>query len=158
MISQAEKRGRGTSFQDEVRRSWALIPGTWRLRITDTGAGSRPADELVLTAERNYLIEMKRTQNSTFSLGLLRPTQIKGLHDFDVALQQNYGLVFWSIQNSTLDTAYAFRFYDFAQHYCRSLQKSISQADLVRNLKHAVLPRIEVEGEPGYDLRGVLQL
>lgn len=157
-ISQAEKRQRGNDFQDEVRRSWSLIPATWRMRITDTGAGSRPADELVLTTPRNFLIEMKRTLKPIFGFGNLRENQATGLNAFDMALPGNCSLIFWSIQNEDQDEAYAFRFADFCSLCLRTGKLSATLYELQTYLQYAALPRITVNGKPGYDLRGVLKL
>lgn len=107
---QAERRQRGEDFQEECRRSWRQIPNLWRLRITDGGnLGTRPADELVLLEHVNLLCEEKRTDGDRFMLSMLRTDQLKGLINFEKALDRNIGLVLVSFLNEAVDVAYAFR-------------------------------------------------
>lgn len=105
---QKERHDRGEEFQDEIRRSWRLIPNVWRMRIKDGRGGTRPADEIVTTPNGNFLIEAKRTAGDRFELGFIRPNQLRGLVNFEV-IPQNFGLVFVSFQNEKIDEAYAFR-------------------------------------------------
>ncbi|WP_371366256.1 hypothetical protein SRRS_06960 [Sporomusa rhizae] len=116
---QKERLKRGEDFQKEIRRSWRLIPNIWRMRITDGGAGTRPGDEIVLTAIGNFLVEMKRTAGDRFELSMLRPNQLHGLRDFDRALPHNIGFVFVSFLNEHIDEAYAIRL--------STLEKSLKQ-------------------------------
>lgn len=108
---QRERRQRGEDFQAEMRRSWHLVPNTWRMRIADGGGGTRPADEIILAPEVNILAEHKRTSGDRFELSFLRPNQVRGLLDFDGVIERNYGLVFISFHNpeKDLDECYALR-------------------------------------------------
>lgn len=151
---QRERRDRGESFQEEIRRSWRLVPNVWRRRIVDGEGGSQPADELVLTTNGNILAEHKRTTKNRFDLSFLRPNQIKGLLDFDSVLPQNYGLVFVSMQNADLDETYAIRLLTAIQHMRKSGRKYVSIAEMVKIGTHA--PLIDVNGERAYNLQGVV--
>lgn len=162
---QKERRDRGDDFQLEIRRSWRLTPNVWRMRVTDTGAGSRPADELVLTANGNILAEMKRTAKDRFQLGYLRTNQTKGLIDFDNALPHNYGLVFVSFNSSNLDVAYAFRLRTVLGYLKRQNRLHITRRELeTEQIPRIELPRIYIHGQskdwlngPAYDLMGVVE-
>nr|WP_092074976.1 hypothetical protein [Dendrosporobacter quercicolus]NSL49607.1 hypothetical protein [Dendrosporobacter quercicolus DSM 1736]SDN24707.1 hypothetical protein SAMN04488502_11563 [Dendrosporobacter quercicolus] len=105
---QKERRDRGQEFQDEIRRSWRLVPNVWRMRISDGRGSTRPADEIVTTANGNFLIEAKRTQGDKFELSFIRPNQFRGLLNFEV-IPRNFGLVFVSFLSKDIDEAYAFR-------------------------------------------------
>lgn len=105
---QKERRDRGEEFQDEIRRSWRMLPNIWRMRIKDGKGGTRPADEIVTTINGNFLVEAKRTAGDKFELGFIRPNQFRGLLNFEV-LPHNFGMVFVSFQNKDIDEAYAFR-------------------------------------------------
>lgn len=105
---QKNRRDRGEEFQDEIRRSWRLLPNVWRMRIKDGMGGTRPADEIVTTVNGNFLIEAKRTAGDRFELSFIRPNQFRGLLNFEV-VPHNFGLVFVSFQNKNDDEAYAFR-------------------------------------------------
>lgn len=71
--------------------------------------GTRPADELVLLEHVNLLCEEKRTDGDRFMLSMLRTDQLKGLINFEKALDRNIGLVLVSFLNEAVDVAYAFR-------------------------------------------------
>lgn len=158
--AQAERRQRGEDFQDELRRSWRLLPNCCRLRITDgvNRAGTRPGDELVLLSNINILSEAKRTAGRQFELSMLRTNQQKGLLDFDNAIRRNVGLVFISFLNEDedLDTAYAFRFID-ALRYMRNygVRYIPLEAFQDRSLRCVPLPLLKIKDERGYDLKGV---
>ncbi|WP_371380870.1 hypothetical protein [Sporomusa aerivorans] len=105
---QKERHDRGEEFQNEIRRSWRLIPNVWRMRITDGRGATRPADEIVTTINGNFLVEAKRTAGNKFELGFIRPNQFRGLLNFEV-IPRNFGLVFVSFLNKDIDEAFAFR-------------------------------------------------
>jgi hypothetical protein len=165
---QRERRQRGEDFQDEIRRSWPLVPNSWRLRIADAGGGTRPADEITLLPGCNILAEMKRTTKPDFWLNFLRSNQIKGLLDFERVLDRNYGLVYVSFNRPNTDKAYAFRLSTAIKYMQREGRRYIFQEELTRKLiPNIPLPRIQVpvavqtpagivtSMEPGYDLRGL---
>jgi len=158
--AQAERRQRGEDFQDELRRSWRLLPNCCRLRITDgvNRAGTRPGDELVLLSTINILCEAKRTAGRQFELSMLRPNQQKGLLDFDNAIRRNAGLIFISFLNEDegLDAAYAFKFID-ALRYMRNfgIRYITLEAFQERAIRAVSLTPITINGERGYDLKGV---
>lgn len=156
---QAERRERGEAFQSEVRRSWKLLPNLWRLRITDSVSrlGTRPADEVVLTDRFNYLVEEKRTDGNQFTLSLLRPDQLKGLLEFEKALERNRGYVFVSFLSEDIDEAYAIRLLDALIYMKKQKRQYVSLEELRnKNIDVISLPLIEIDGERGYDLKGVL--
>lgn len=107
-LKQKERHNRGEEFQDEIRRSWRLIPNVWRMRIADGRGATRPADEIVTTINGNFLVEAKRTAGEKFELGFIRPNQFRGLLNFEI-IPRNFGLVFVSFLNKNVDEAYAFR-------------------------------------------------
>lgn len=150
--AQAEKRIRGESFQEEIRRSWSLIPNCWRMRITDD-CGSRPADEIVILPHVNFLIEMKRKASDRLNLADLRTNQLSGLMDFEKAGDRNKGIVIVSFLNETSDFAYAVGLRDLLLYLNKMSQMFITQSDLASNLISFDLPRIEINEQRGYDLR-----
>jgi hypothetical protein len=154
---QAERRQRGEDFQEECRRSWRQIPNLWRLRITDGGnLGTRPADELVLLEHVNLLCEEKRTDGDRFMLSMLRTDQLKGLINFEKALDRNIGLVLVSFLNEAVDVAYAFRLVHAMVYMNQKGRRYITLEELQQGKIEAInLPRIEINGERGYDLKGV---
>ena len=156
--SQKDRYQRGLDFQEECRRSWKLLPHIWRLRITDgRGLGTRPADELILMENLNLLCEMKRTVGDVFTLSMLRTDQVKGLLQFEQVLERNRGLVFVSFNSDDLDTAYSFRLYDALRYMKKQGRRYITEAELRQEEIPAVdLPRISLDGEPGYDFRGLV--
>ncbi len=116
---QQERQQRGDDFQDEIRKSWRLVRGCWRMTIESgkgggQSSGTRPADAITLLKDVNVLAELKRTAGESFKLGMLRSSQLKGLRDFDEILPRNYGLVFVSFLNEEkgIDEAYSFRIID----------------------------------------------
>lgn len=156
---QAERRERGEAFQLEIKRSWKLLPNLWRLRLTDAVGriGTRPADEVVLTDRVNYLVEEKRTNGNQFTLSMLRPDQLKGLLEFEQALERNRGYVFVSFLNETTDEAYAFRLVDALVFMKQKNRRYINLEELHSGAIEVIaLPLIEIDGERGYDLKGVL--
>ena len=156
---QAERRERGEAFQLEIKRSWKLLPNLWRLRLTDAVGriGTRPADEVVLTDRVNYLVEEKRTNGNQFTLSMLRPDQLKGLLEFEQALERNRGYVFVSFLSETTDEAYAFRLVDALVFMKQKNRRYINLEELRSGAIEVIaLPLIEIGGERGYDLKGVL--
>jgi len=116
---QQERQQRGNDFQDEIRQSWHLVRGCWRMAIesgkgSGQSSGTRPADAVTILRDVNLLTELKRTAGDSFKLGMLRPSQLKGLVDFDEILPRNFGLVFLSFLNEKkrIDEAYSFRIID----------------------------------------------
>ena len=167
MIDQLQKlrRDRGEEFQDEIRRSWRMIPNVWRLRIKDGRGGSRPADEIVTTSGGNFLIEAKRTQGDKFELGFIRPNQFKGLLSFET-IPQNFGLVFISFQNAKIDEAYAVRLSSLIR-YTNEYRYRYVSLSVFRNI--ATIPCVELPriyyhdpknkklSGPAYDLTEVIR-
>ncbi|MPN45592.1 hypothetical protein SDC9_193159 [bioreactor metagenome] len=156
---QRERRDRGEEFQEEIRRSWRLIPNCWRMRIADGRGGTRPADEIILTMNGNFLAEHKRTSGARLSFDFLRSNQAKGLIDFDNALPQNYGLIFISFHNRVLDEAYAIRLVS-AMEYMHSYRKYyIPLRDIQQGIRiNAIqLPRIVTNDELAYDLQELVR-
>lgn len=156
---QAERRQRGEDFQEECRRSWRQIPNLWRLRITDGGIlGTRPADELILLEHINLLCEEKRTDSDRFTLSMLRTDQLKGLLKFEQALDRNRGIVLVSFLNEAVDVAYAFRLLD-ALLFMRKVGRQYITIEGLKQMEiEAVyLPRITIDGERGYDFKGVVE-
>lgn len=154
---QKERVVRGSQFEDEIRRSWRLVPNIWRMKISDGRGGTRPGDNLILSAYGNVLSELKRTYSNAFHLYYLRANQAKALRDFDQIIQQNYGLVFVSFQNEAVDEAYAFRLITALEHIKAVNRQSIKLDEFQNQIIPAVpLKRIFISGEPGYELRRLL--
>lgn len=155
---QRERQQRGEAFQEEIRRSWANIPNSWRMRIKDGGGGTRPADEIVLLEEVNVLAELKRTESDRFELSYLRPDQVKGLLLFDRCLARNYGLVFVSFNNPDAgrDEAYAFRLARALQYMKGKGRQYVTLEELTQQaISCAQLPRITADNS--YDLKGLVK-
>lgn len=157
---QKERQQRGESFQDELRRSWRLLPNVWRFRIPDGGGGNRPGDEIVLLENINVLAEHKRTQSDKFQLSYLRPSQLKGLLDFDQVIERNYGMVFVNFHNEAKgrDVVYGFRLIS-AIHFMGNkgrryitLQEFMSQE--IKSVEIPLLP--SDDGKRRYDLEELL--
>lgn len=155
---QKERQQRGQDFQEELRRSWRLVPNCWRMRIADGRGGTRPADEIVLLSDINVLAELKRTKGDRFNLGMLEVNQIRGLLDFDSVIDRNRGLVFVSFLDEArgVDLAVAFRLIPAAKYMKQKNKKYIS----IEEFKNKSIPclwleRIKLEDGPGYDLKGV---
>lgn len=155
---QAERRQRGEDFQEECRLSWHQIPDLWRIRITDGGKlGTRPADELVLLEHANLLCEEKRTDGDRFNLAMLRTDQLKGLLKFEQALARNQGYVFVSFLNDAVDVAYAFRLVNALYYMKKQGRQYITLSEFKQGAIDSVqLPRILINGESGYDFKGVV--
>lgn len=92
---QSLRKQNGSSFEDICKRSWLALPGVWRMKVSDVaGCGSRPADELVLSREYNFLIEEKSCSEDIFPLSMLRPDQVRGLLEFEAVLpERNRGIL-----------------------------------------------------------------
>lgn len=118
--------------------------------------GTRPADELVLLEHVNLLCEEKRTDGDRFMLSMLRTDQLKGLINFEKALDRNIGLVLVSFLNEAVDVAYAFRLVHAMAYMNQKGRCYITLEELQQGKIEAInLPRIEINGERGYDLKGV---
>lgn len=155
---QKERQQRGQDFQDEIRRSWRLVPNSWRMRIADGRGGTRPADEIILLNDVNILAEHKRTQGDRFELSFLEVNQIKGLLDFDQVIARNKGLVFVSFLDEAkgLDLAVAFRLIPAAYYMKRKRRKYITVDEFKKQVTPCLwLPRMQLDDGPGYDLKGV---
>lgn len=155
--SQRIKYQRGEDFQNEIKRSWPLVPNTWRLRINDAGGGSRPADELVITPQYNVLAELKRTDKDAFHLSFLRPNQVKGLLNFELPMERNLGLVYCSFlaMDTDEDETYAFRLSTGVKFMQRVGRQQITLKELrgFDGIPAIYLPRqINEAGEAYYDL------
>lgn len=152
---QKERQQRGHNFQEEIRKSWLLVPNVWQLRIKDGGGGTRPADMLTICDEVNILAELKRTASQKFELSFLRSGQVKGLVDFDEVIGRNYGLVFVSFLNEAkdIDEAYAFRLVAALRYMHRRSRAHITLEELRQGAIHRInLPLLE-SAERKYDLR-----
>ena len=152
MNKQAERNARGEDFQQELRRSWTLIPG-WRLRIKDGRGSSKPGDEIITLPTANLLIEAKRKSMPYLQLSDLRPNQLYGLRDFTKALPQNEGIVAVSILNDKLDECYLLPVRAMIETMKETGKLSIGR----ETLKAIALevPRTTINGLPGYDLSNV---
>ena len=164
-LKQKERQQRGDDFQDEIRRSWSKVK-SWRMRIADGKGSTRPADEIVILESCNILIEMKRSKGDRFEFTFLRPNQIKGLVTFDKLFEKNLGMVFVSFldEDKGIDEAYAFRLIEgikFMEQMGRlhiNLGELRAAADgMLPPFRVLLLERMEIAGEPGYDLGGVQQ-
>ncbi|MEN6565896.1 MAG: hypothetical protein ABFC57_06310 [Veillonellales bacterium] len=151
--SQAEKRLRGEQFQEEIRRSWSLIPNCWRMRITDD-CGSRPADEIVILPYVNFLIEMKRKAVGRLCLSDLRMNQIGGLNDFEKTGEKNVSLIMFSCLNAEIDVTYAVTFKDLLWFMKKNNRLSLKLMG-IRAIGFP-LPRLLIGGKPGFDLSGLV--
>jgi hypothetical protein len=157
---QKERQQRGDDFQNEMRASWRLLPNVWRLRLTDGGGSSRPGDELILLDKISILAEHKRTYGDRFELGFLRPSQLKGLQDFDRVIARNLGLVFVSFLNEEkgTDEAYAFRLLRALHFMQQHERRYITRDELKSNYMPCIeLPRLQDTQDRLYDLKGVLE-
>lgn len=153
--SQADKRQRGENFQEEIRRSWALIPNCWRMRITDD-CGSRPADEIVILPHVNFLIEMKRKADDRLNLADLRTNQIGGLIDFIKAGNKNVGMIFVSFLSESVDATYAISIRTFLQHLKKMDRLYMDRQEISEYQEAILLPRIMVDADPANNLRGLV--
>lgn len=157
---QKERQQRGESFQEEIRNSWRLLPNVWRFRIPDGGGGNRPGDEIVLLENVNILAEHKRTTRDKFQLDFLRPSQLKGLLDFDQVIERNYGLVFVNFHNEAegRDVAYAFRLKTAVIFMNTKGRHHITLPEFIyQEIKSVELPLLPSDdGKRRYDLKGLL--
>lgn len=104
----------------------------------------------------NLLCEEKRTDGDRFMLSMLRTDQLKGLINFEKALDRNIGLVLVSFLNEAVDVAYAFRLVHAMAYMNQKGRRYITLEELQQGKIEAInLPRIEINGERGYDLKGV---
>ena len=154
---QRERQQRGEEFQDEIRRSWRLLPNCWRMRIADGQGTTRPADEIILLEEINVLAEAKRTSGEVFKLSMLRPNQVTGLIDFDQVISRNWGLVFISFLNDDkgLDEAYAIRLITALKFMKQKGKVSISLEELRTRAVNCIDLPLLSKDERIYDLKGV---
>lgn len=137
------------------------------MRITDNGAGTRPADEIILSSKTNLLVEMKRTKGDRFELNMLRSNQRKGLHDFDCALPNNIGLIFVSFLSDQVDEAYAIRLLTLERYFQQTKRFFITRRQLQEayiDVSAIRLPRVYYHDPinarlsgPAYDLSEVIR-
>lgn len=156
---QRERNQRGTDFQDEIRRSWRLVPNIWTINLKDGGGQTNAADRLIICEEVNILAELKRTKGRKFQLSFLRPNQVRGLIDFDQIIKRNYGLVLVSFHspNQGMDEAYAFRLTHAIAYFHKHNQQNITLEALKNNkIPNIRLPRLD-QADPAYDLGGLTQ-
>ncbi|MED3571926.1 hypothetical protein [Cytobacillus praedii] len=161
---QRERHDRGQDFQEEIKRSWRLVPNIWTLPIQDGRGGSKPADRLVITENANYLTELKRTEKKEFQLDFLRPNQIRGLIDFDQVITKNIGLVLVSFHDlrKGIDEAYAIRLTTALRYMQQKGRRSIPLEELRKGVILGATTKVSVKiprlpaGDPTYDLQGVL--
>lgn len=107
----------GYEFEKLIAMSWEYVPGSWRMKISDTRKTDKPADELVLLNKYRLLIEAKCTSNINFDLSLLDEGQIKGLLAFEKCNNYNLGLVM--INFTYNDSVFAVRMYSIIQELRR---------------------------------------
>lgn len=129
----------GICFEDEIRKSCMLIPNSWRIRLTDTNAGPRPADTLLITEQANYLIEIKFRQSDTFRLGYLEEHQILGLAKFEKTCKRNHGIVVFGAGG--VNEVYALSIRDIAKLMLNEKRTSLNYTEL--NQRAVRIPQIE---------------
>lgn len=106
----------------------------------------------------NILCEEKRTDGDRFTLSMLRVDQLKGLLKFEQALDRNRGYVFVSFLNDAVDVAYCFRLVTALKYMKARNRQYITLAELQDGAIDTVyLPRMEIDGEAGYDFKGVVR-
>lgn len=156
-LQQKNRQQRGEDFQDEIRRSWSYVPGSWRIRIPDGGGASRPADNIVLTQDVNILEELKRTAGDAFTLNMLRKSQVRGLVDFDAVIKRSYGLVYVSFLNTKedRDEAYAFRLTTALRYMHGTGKRGINLGQLQSGNMPSIALKLLDEPERTYDLKEV---
>jgi hypothetical protein len=87
---------------------------------------------------------------------MLRTDQLKGLLKFEQALDKNRGLVLVSFLNEAVDATYAFRLLDALLFMRQKGRQYITLAELQQGEIEAIeLPQITINGERGYDFKGV---
>jgi len=153
---QAERRQRGEDFQNEIRRSWSLIPNSWRMRISDD-CGSRPADEIVVTPDFTALFELKRKSKLRLGLSDIRPSQIKGLWDYERIGGRNHGVILVSFLNSFTDEAYGMQIKWFLHRMEHTGLNYVTINEMRAMVRGVKLPRLSIDGKPGYDLRELVK-
>lgn len=157
---QLERLDRGEQFQEEIRRSWRLVPNNWRMRVSDGGRGGRPADEIVITEGPNILGEHKRLKYPKLALDDIRANQRTGLIDFDEAVSRNLGLVFVSFldEDKGLDMTLAVRFKTACWYMAKKKKAHIKLVEFIGGTVPCVfLPLITSADERTYDLRGLIE-
>lgn len=143
---------KGEEFQEEMRRSWSLLPN-WRHRLRDGRGLENPGDEVILLNSCNILAEHKRTNGDQFKLSMLEESQKTGLLQFDNALDHNIGMVFVDFEE--FGECYAFRFLKALQWMDKHGRKSVP-LQVFRDKGFPMifyLPRIKIDGKPAYDVR-----
>ena len=85
----------GKAFEDEVRRSWSVIPDSWLLRITDgKKTGPRPADFIAITnkCNRKYVLQKSYVRYSSLH------RKVSRLCYFRLSCQSQAGSLFGGFQ------------------------------------------------------------
>lgn len=145
----------GKAFEDEVRRSWSVIPDSWLLRITDgKKTGPRPADFIAITNKCNFLIEAKKREALTFNRYTVETHQIKSLLDFDKIGENNRGVILFCAKTSTVHKTFAIHIYDYITFF-KEGRYSVSINELKE--KAVELRKIKVQGQVAWDLTPMLK-
>jgi hypothetical protein len=158
-VRQEQKRRQqhGQDFQEEVRRSWRLIPNSWRI-FKPGSRSTRPADELVLLQKCSLLVEEKRTQGDRFQLSFLRPNQLTGLINFERAIpDRNRGLVLVSFLNEKegRDIAYGIQL-TAAVKLMAHLKRKYLTLDEIQRAGFPEMKRVQTDSGPEWDLKEVV--
>lgn len=154
---QFERYAKGETFEEQIRRSWTLIR-CWRRKLRDGNGLENPGDELILLNSMNLLCEHKRTTEDSFKLSMLREGQKKGLIEFEKALDKNISVIF--IDFEKYNKCYAFRFIKALKWMKENNRKNIP-IEVFRKKGFPTifhLPKIDINGEIGYDVRKLFGL
>lgn len=155
---QSLRKRNGESFEESCRRSWLALPGVWRMKISDAaGCGSRPADELVLTKDYNFLCEEKSCDRDVFPLSLIRPDQVRGLLDFESAVPgRNIGIL--AVRFSMASQAFLLRFPEFIRYLKKRNQNQVHREELLKGACPCIrCPQVVIYPET-YDFSEVFSL
>jgi hypothetical protein len=155
-MNQKRRQQRGDDFEAEVRRSWRLIPNSWRIKIPGSRS-TRPADELILLSKCSLLVDEKRTQSDRFQLSYLRPNQITGLTLFERPIpERNRGLVLVSFLSEAegRDLAYGIRLTDAIKAMQKQGRRYLTLDEVRRYFPP--MARLQLEDGPAWDLKEVV--
>lgn len=155
---QSLRKRNGDSFEDACRRSWMALPGVWRTKLSDVaGCGSRPADELILSMDHNFLCEEKSCDSDVFPLNMIRTDQVRGLLDFESSVPgRNISLV--AVRFASESHVFLFRFKDFLTYLHSRNRNQICREDLSKKaFRNIWCPQIMIHPET-YDFGEVFCL